>query len=388
MHSKSRWYEHGEKSSKYFLNLEKRNKAKSHVRSLISESGIQVNDPAEIMSKVRDFYSNLYTRRSTKTEKECLDYLSRLQIPRLSKTDLSRLQIPRLSNIDRDSCEGMLTKKECWEALNAMKKWKKPRQDGLTKEFYVCFFNEISDSLVAALNRSFEVSQLSSSQRQAVIVLIEKKEKDNRLIKNWRPISLVNVDSKIASEALASRMKTVLSDIIKCDQTAYVKGMYIGESIRLVTDILEYTAEHEEVGILFSADFEKAFDSFEHTFIFATLYKDNDIRTKLTALKVAWVTKLLDDNFHPWKIIPTILFTIFGGINNVFHHNFKASKQCRSKVNRLSKFCQELIQLWSEVGEKSVRMLQKFVVKYSGIMLGLCPMVRPFTISILLTKVF
>ena len=61
MRSKSSWYEHGEKSSKYFLNLEKRNKAKSHVRSLISESGIQVNDPTEIMSKVRDFYSNLYT---------------------------------------------------------------------------------------------------------------------------------------------------------------------------------------------------------------------------------------------------------------------------------------------------------------------------------------
>ena len=117
-------------------------------------------------------------------------------------------------------------------------------------------------------------------------------------------------------------------------------------------------------------------------------YKDIDIRTKLTALKVAWVTKFLDDNFHPWKVIPTIMFTIFGGINNLFHHNFKASKQCRSKVNRLPKFYQELIQQWSEVGEKSVQTLQKFVVKYSGIMLGLCPTVRPFTISILLTKVF
>ena len=74
MRSESSWYEHGEKSSKYFLNLEKCNKAKSHVRSLISESGIQVNDPTEIMSKVRHFYSKLFTRRGTKTEKECLDY--------------------------------------------------------------------------------------------------------------------------------------------------------------------------------------------------------------------------------------------------------------------------------------------------------------------------
>ena len=109
-----------------------------------------------------------------------------------------------------------------------MKDGKSLGNDGLTKEFYAYFFKEISDSLVAALNRSFKVSEFSSSQRQAVIVLIEKKD---RLIKNWRPTSLINVDSKIASEALASRMKTVLNNIIKCDKTAYVKGRYIGESV-------------------------------------------------------------------------------------------------------------------------------------------------------------
>ena len=80
-------------------------------------------------------------------------------------------------------------------------------------------------------------------------------------------------------------------------------------------------------------------------------YKDIDIKTKISPFKVTWVTRLLDDNFHPWKIIPTILLTNFGRINNVFHHNFKASKQCRSKVSGLPKLYQELIQLWSEVGE-------------------------------------
>ena len=56
-----------------------------------------------------------------------------------------------------------------------MKNGKSPGNDGLTNEFYVCFLNEVSDSLVAAFNRSFEVSQLSSSQRQSVMVLTEKK---------------------------------------------------------------------------------------------------------------------------------------------------------------------------------------------------------------------
>ena len=45
----------------------------------------------------------------------------------------------------------------------------------------------------------------------------------------------------------------------------------MGESICLITDLLAYTEENSIGGILFSADFEKAFDSIEHSFIFATL---------------------------------------------------------------------------------------------------------------------
>ena len=93
------------------------------------------------------------------------------------------------------------------------------------------------------------------------------------MIKNWRPISLINVDAKIASKVLALRTQEVLasSSIIIYDQTAYVRGRYIGESIRLVSDILDFTEENSIGGILFSADFEKAFDSIEHPFLLAVL---------------------------------------------------------------------------------------------------------------------
>ena len=62
-----------------------------------------------------------------------------------------------------------------------------------------------------------------------------------------------------------------------------------------------------------------------------------------------WIARLLNDHFHRWKIVPTILFTNFGSIKHVFHNNFKTSKQCRSNISRLSKFYHKLIQLWSEV---------------------------------------
>ena len=84
---------------------------------------------------------------------------------------------------------------------------KSPGNDGLSKEFYVCFYDEIITYLLDALNPAFDQGQLSNSQCQAMITLIEKKGKDKRYLKNWRPISLINVDAKIASEALAFRIR-------------------------------------------------------------------------------------------------------------------------------------------------------------------------------------
>ena len=83
----------------------------------------------------------------------------------------------------------------------------------------------------------------------------------------------MNVDTKIASKVLALRMKKVIPNLINYDQTAYVKGRFIGESIRIIDDILYHAGQENLDGILFAADMENAFDSLEHAFIFATLAK-------------------------------------------------------------------------------------------------------------------
>ena len=213
-----------------------------------------------ILRELKSFCSSPYRKRSLKTEDECMEYLRNINIPKLQDNDIER-------------CEGKLTLKECWEALNSMKNNKSPGNDGFTKEFYVCFLGDLGSILVKTLNYSYDEGELSSSQKQAVITLIEKKDKDKRYIRNWRPILLLNVDLKIASKALALRIKPVLKNVICHNQTAYIKDRYIGESIRLVQDIIEYVDREEEEAILFSTDIEKAFDSVNHNFIFATLEK-------------------------------------------------------------------------------------------------------------------
>ena len=94
--------------------------------------------------------------------------------------------------------------------------------DGITKEFYIKFWDVVKESLCASIQESFLVGELSISQKQAIIKLIEKKDRDKRLNKNWRPISLLNVDMKLITKVLASRLKTVISTIVNEKQVAYV----------------------------------------------------------------------------------------------------------------------------------------------------------------------
>ena len=61
LRARATWYEKGEKSAKYFLNLEKRNKTKSHVRKLINPDGSEETNPKNFLANIKSFYSELYT---------------------------------------------------------------------------------------------------------------------------------------------------------------------------------------------------------------------------------------------------------------------------------------------------------------------------------------
>ena len=89
-------------------------------------------------------------------------------------------------------------------------------------------------------------------------------------IKNYRPITLLNVDYNILSKVLAKRIKEVLNEIIHHDQVGYIKNRNIGEAVRLIDDLL-FDSLNRTNGFLVTVDFEKAFDSVSHEFLFKVL---------------------------------------------------------------------------------------------------------------------
>ena len=83
---------------------------------------------------------------------------------------------------------------------------KTPENDGIPAEFYRKFWPLISNSFVGCTNECFQKGEMSCSKKQAVITLVEKSRKDRALLENWRPISLVNVDTKIMSKVNPARV--------------------------------------------------------------------------------------------------------------------------------------------------------------------------------------
>ena len=148
---------------------------------------------------------------------------------------------------------------------------KSPGTDGLPCEFYKFFWEDIEESLINALNFSYQTGKLTISQRRGIIKLIPKKDADPNLIRNWRPLTLLNCDYKIASKAVANRIKTVLPELISDDQSGFIKGRCISDNIRTIDSVIKYTANKKVPGLLLFLDFEKAFVTLEWSFINKTL---------------------------------------------------------------------------------------------------------------------
>ena len=158
-----------------------------------------------------------------------------------------------LSDSERVSCERDLTKDELFVALGSLQTGKSPGSDGLPTEFYKAFWQDLGDGLVLVLNERFHIGILSDSQREGLLRLLYKKD-DRRLVKNWRPISLLTTDYKLASKVITERLKREMQSIVHKDQTCGVVGRSIFSNLQLIRDMLDMIDKTNETGILVTLD--------------------------------------------------------------------------------------------------------------------------------------
>ena len=226
--ARARWIEQGEKPSKYFCNLENRNFVSKRIATLIKDNNVEVTDFNGINKEVSSFYSKLYSSR----EKEIVN------------VDLNHIlneNTPKLTNEKANSIEGQMTIPEATLTLSKMKNNKSPGSSGFSVEFFKFFWNDLKIFWLNSINYGFLKGELSVTQKEGVIVCLPKGDKCKKLLKNWRPISLLNVSYKIASGVIASRIKNVLPSIINVNQSGFMANRSTADCLRLIYDIL-YTS--------------------------------------------------------------------------------------------------------------------------------------------------
>ena len=153
-----------------------------------------------------------------------------------------------------------------------MQNEKSSGSDGLTVEFYKHFWELLRPDLTDTIKQSLSRGKLPASQREAIVTCLYKKGEPTD-IRNWRPISLLNIDYKIMTKALANRLTKTLPHIISNEQTAGIPGRTIFENLSYNRDILKYSKENEVKGCVVSVDQVKAFDRVDWNYMLETLKK-------------------------------------------------------------------------------------------------------------------
>ena len=268
-----KWYEEGEKNTRYFLGLEKQRSNGKVCDSILLDDGRITNNLPEIMNEQHRFYSELY--KSDPNIRFCID-----------KDDGVCISQEQIKDLNKP-----FSLEELKSAAFEMKKEKAPGPDGLSVEIYQAFWESIGELLFESLKFSQQSGEMNPSAMRGVLNLIPKANKDSRVLKNLRPITLLNVDYKIMEKLLAKRVQSILPTIIHNDQTGFMAGRSMALNVRKIFDLMTICEKRDIDAFILNLDYMKAFNRPELQSIIASMEY-----FKIPPLITEWI-KILYKNF-------------------------------------------------------------------------------------------
>ncbi|GBG81321.1 hypothetical protein CBR_g31996 [Chara braunii] len=163
----------------------------------------------------------------------------------------------RVSEEARIWLDRPVTEEELGATLRCMARGKAPGDDGLPVEFFESCGEALKADLVEMYNAIQAGGRLGKSMTRGIISLLFKKGERNE-VRNWRPISLLNVVYKILAKTLANRLANYLPCIVHRDQGAFVLGRSIFENVVIAIEALKLIEKEESNTAVLLLDLEKA----------------------------------------------------------------------------------------------------------------------------------
>ncbi|VFQ79646.1 unnamed protein product [Cuscuta campestris] len=291
---------------------------RQHIHSIRTSQGTQVTTEKEILEAGADYFQDLYSPQPTHNMEHILHHISHT-IQAIQNEKLCLLPNPEeiknaVWDLDSNSCAG---------------------PDGFNVTFFRESWDIINEDVTSAVQEFFLGIIPPKAMRTSNIILIPKKEAPASF-NDYRPISLTNFSFKIITRILASRLTSVLADIISIEQGGFAPGKDIQDHILLARELIHLLDRKTEGGNLaLKLDITKAFDKISWSYIEKCLehfgFSHRFIRLVMNSIKHSVVSTLINGNpsksFNPKRgvrqgdpLSPYIFIIAMEGLTRSLNH--------------------------------------------------------------------
>ncbi|KAJ1167418.1 hypothetical protein NDU88_007809 [Pleurodeles waltl] len=203
----------------------------------------------DITKVVADFFGDLYSEKRSDGD-QAEKFLS--GIPR------------KVSTPAREVLNAPLTLVELHLTVKYFKSGKTPSSDGLLIDFYISLWNLVGPDLLELYEEMEQEGVMPHTLREGMIALLYKHKGERCDLKNWHPISLLNVGYMILAKTIVNRLKGAVGEIVHLDQTCGVPGLRVMDSLALIRNTIQYITDPSIHAALVCPDQEKVFDHVSH----------------------------------------------------------------------------------------------------------------------------
>lgn len=221
-------------------------------------------EPHSITNAFSTYYKDLYNLKDDSSthqpsQKEIQTFLDNTNLPSITAQLLS-LNEP-------------FTISEILQVINNLPNSKSPGPDGFTGEYYKIFQNILAPILCHTFNSATKSESFPAEMLSAMVVTLPKPGKEPTSPKNFRPISLLNLDLQIYAKLIANRLKNILPFLIHKDQSGFTKGRQASDATRRMINIIHHVESTKTPSLFLFLDAEKAFDRVHWGYISSVLHK-------------------------------------------------------------------------------------------------------------------
>jgi hypothetical protein len=213
--------------------------------------------------------------RNTRNHQKLLENLFSNKFENMEEMDryLDTYDHPKLNQVDINHLNRSVTQNEIEAAIKSPHKKKSPRSDGLSAEFYQTFIEELIPTLLKLFHEIEREGKLPNLFYEASTTLIPKPDKDTSKKKNYRPISLMNIDTKILNKIMSNRIQQYIETSFTMTKLV-IPGMHGWFNICKSINVIQHISRNKDKNhLIISIEAEKAFDKIQHHFMINALRK-------------------------------------------------------------------------------------------------------------------